>query len=670
MAERRIFRRRTFRHQVAVGNPLRVTGKDNALTASGFKVTRKDADIMRRLIQPWQARSFSYYDQLGEIKYASQFYSRMLSPLKLYAAEKDDDGDWVETKNQDAIDALDRIQDPGGGRTALLGAYGRLMFLTGECYLFVTRDPETGEENWEMLSTDELRIQGGTYIRYKAPSLIAEEFREAQEEEDQEGAWVAVDDDTAVAYRLWKRHPRWSMLADSTMQGVLDLCEELILLTKAVRARARSRLAGSGILFIDERISPAPLEPVPDEDPDEDPFISELTYAMTQPIVDEGASSQIVPLIVRVPNPGENGKVADLAYHLQITDPTQLYPETGLRTECIHRIAIGLDMPPEILLGLQDSNHWTAWQIDEQTWKGHGQPIAQQLCDDLTSSYFRPFLRDVMGFADAEDYAIAYDPSAIINHPDRTQDAKDLYAARIIGKAAVREAAGFDEEDAMTDDELAEAIGVAVRDASLAWFGDPAPRGGALETAPGVLVSADPAAGGAAVPGAPAPRTPPTEPRQPGGSEESNRAPANPPNSVDSQIGSLVARLLGATDLALLRAREAAGSRIRSHAKKDKELLALLDGVRAGDVAPTLGRPRVVALGVPSDRDLVLGAGELIEDALRLMGITDPSVADALREHVERQAAKTLYDARPSLGMPDSFGAYLTGLVQASLQGS
>jgi hypothetical protein len=53
-----------------------------------------------------------------------------------------------------------------------------------------------------------------------------------------------------------------------------------------------------------------------------------------------------------------------------LLDPTQLYPETGLRREAVERLAIGLDMPPEVLLGLGDSNHWSAWQVDEQTWKG------------------------------------------------------------------------------------------------------------------------------------------------------------------------------------------------------------------------------------------------------------------------------------------------------------
>ena len=167
---------------------LQIQG-DPSLTAAGFRITHQDADSLRRLIQPWQARSFSYYDQLGEIKYAAQFYARMLAPLRLYPAKRDENDEWLEIEQNpddgpapsgddlDAIDALDRIQDPGGGREALLSSYGRLMFLAGEALLFCSIDPETGEEQWEMLSTDELRVQSGVYIRYKAPSLLAEEYR-------------------------------------------------------------------------------------------------------------------------------------------------------------------------------------------------------------------------------------------------------------------------------------------------------------------------------------------------------------------------------------------------------------------------------------------------------------------------------------------------------------
>ncbi len=621
--------------------------KENALTASGFRITRRDSDNMRRLIQPWQQRSFTYYDQLGEIKYASQFYARMLAPLKLFAAEIDaETGEIVETDNADAKDALDRVQDPGGGRTGLLSTYGRLMFLTGECYLFVSLNPDTGLEQWEMLSTDELRPQSGTYIRYKAPSLTAEEYREPREEEDEEGAWVPVDDKEAVAYRLWQRHPRFSMLADSTMMGVLELCEELLLLTQSVRARARSRLAGSGILLIDDRISPPPAEAKPDEDPQQDPFIAALTRAMTLPIVNEGAASQVVPLTIRVPVP-ESGRVEDLMHHLQIIDPTQLYPETGLRYECIKRIAIGLDMPPEILLGMEEANHWTAWQIDEQTWKGHGAPKAIQLCDDLTSSYFRPYLRDVLKLPDWEKYTIAYDAADIINHPDRGKDALSAYADRAIGKEALRKYLGFEEDDAPTKDELAEMIGIATRDAGLAWFGTPSPRSGGVEVAPGEIENADSNGG------APGPQK---------GGEVEKTPPQQKPDLDTDVVAALVSRIAGASDLALLRTREAAGAKVRSLAKRDPKALADIKAVRNGDVIATLGRQRCRQLRIPTERNLIGDtASSLIQDSLRMWGISE-EISTVVQKHVEDHAARTLYDKKPS-ALPPTFMAYLMGLL-------
>lgn len=627
-----------------------------ALVAAGFKIRRRDGDTLRRLILPWQPRSFAYYDLLGEIKYAAQFYARLLGPLRLYVEELDAKGDWVESKDKDAIDALERIKDPGGtGRSGLLEAYGRLMFLNGECYLFVTIDPDTEQEQWEMLSTDELRPIGSTYIRYKAPSLQAEEFHEPDDDTftpsvDQYGAI----DKSAVAYRLWQRHPRFSMYADCTMQGVLDICEELVLLTQAIRSRARSRLAGSGILFVSDDFSMGPLEPSPGEDPDEDPFLSDLTDAMTKPIADEGAASAVVPLVVRGPTEAIDKGVR----HVQIIDPTQVYPETGLRIELIKRLAIGLDMPPEQLLGMTDANHWTGWMIDEQTWKNHGLPKAIQLCNDLNQAYFAPYLREEAGRKDWASFRIGFDPSTVINHPDRTKDAKDLYDKNIVGKRYVREACGIDEDAAPTIEESAERIGILVRDASLAWYGIPSVKAGGIEPEPGQIESGSGSA---------------SEPAASSGAEVEPGPPAAGPDdeaaeavvaSAERILFSQAARIAGAAELGLHRAREVAGNRLKGLAKRDPEALKLVEGARAGQVAAVLGRARVRGLRAPDERELVAGARDLVLDALRVWDV-HPSVADIVVELVETHAIRTLYMENPG-GIPDVWTARIAGALTAA----
>jgi hypothetical protein len=622
------------------------------LTAAGFRVKSKDSDQMRRLIQPWQSRAFSYYDQLGEIWYASQFYARMLSLLRLYPAQLNDDGEWEETEDADAVDALARIRDPGGGdgeREGLLSSYGRLQFIAGEGYLLCSVDPDTELEQWEMLSTDELRVQDKTIVRYRAPTMAAQNLEEADDDE-----WEPLDEDTAVVYRLWKRHPRYSMLADSPMKGVLDLCEELLLLTRAVRARARSRLAGSGILFISEDFSHAPLEATGDEDIDVDPILADLRDAMVAPITNEGAASAVVPIVVR----GPTAAIKDGVKHLQIIDPTQIYPETGLRYECIKRIALGLDLPPEVLLGMTDANHWTGWLVDDQTWKAHGQPLANQMVNDLTTSYFLPELRS-KGKEDWATFSIQYDASAVVNHPDRGKDAKDVYDRRAIGKEALRDATGFDENDAPTEDELQEMIGVAVHDGSLAMFGEPSVKAGGVETTPDTLLTP----GGEVTSGqqsAEVEKGTPDDGQQPQTNGNGTAAEVTPGSVVGSALEA--ARVAGAADLAVRRFREQAGNRLLSLAKRDSDLLAEIreSEVKTCDIAAFLGRDRVRQLG-GVESELVPSAHQMLDDTFRAWNLS-ADVRTVLLEQVERHAIRTLYDAKPT-PLPQRFQTYVAGVL-------
>jgi hypothetical protein len=315
--------------------------------------------------------------------------------------------------------------------------------------------------------------------------------------------------------------------------------------------------------------------------------------------------------------------------------------------ELIKRLSIGLDLPPEILLGLQDSNHWSAWQVDEQTWKAHLQPIAQYLVDDLTAAWFRPQLRDD-GHKDWRKYTIAYDAAEIINHPDRTKDAKDLHDRIVIGDESLREAAGFDDEDAPTPEEVYRRIGVLTRDSSMAAYGIPSVRGGTLEPEPGEVVSPT-GQGGAPV-------------SSNGASNEVQKGPAQTQPVPGDVIGSLeVARILGAADLALRRAREKAGARLVSLAKRDRDAAELILQVRTTQVPFALGPETCERLKAPEARELVSGAAELLEEALSQWGISDPSIAAFLGEQIERHAARTLFEEKPS-PLPPAFANYLLEL--------
>jgi hypothetical protein len=640
--------------------------RDN-LTAAGSLVRHGQATYLRRLIMPWQIRAFGYFDLVGEFKFAAQFYARALSQLELFAAERDENGDLVRTENEEVVAAFERIKDPGGiGRSGLQRAYGLLAFLVGEAILFVSIDPETNEEQWEMLSTDEIRLLDGNYTRFKAPVLPATLFRPAPDD-----AFVPVADKegenqgpagvgTAVAYRLHRPHPRFSALPDSTTEGVLDILEELVLLTQVIRARLRSRLWTAGFLFIDDRITTRPDEAVPDEDVLEDPLMEDLTEAITTAIADEGTAAAVAPILLRVRVP-DGMKLADLVYHMQIQDPLQIYPEVGLRSEAIRRLAIALDMPVEALLGFTDTNHWNAWIIDDQIWQAHIQPVADGFVEDLTSAYLGPYLREELNMADWKKYVIAYDATKVINHPDRTKIAMELHGKAVIGDEALRRETAFSEDDKPTKEESARIVGIATRDPSLAWLGVPSVRSGGVEVAPGEISTSQdehpggPATGAEAETGAPA-----------GGQAPGTDTTVG---SLGTKVGSLGTTIEGAAVYAQLRAREAAGARLRQLARRDDEAMALIDGVTNGLVAPKLGRTKVRRLlGGAGEAELVAATHDIILAALRELGVRDAAAAESIAETIERHAARTLYDERPD-PLPPTFGAKVEGLLAAAKNG-
>lgn len=615
-----------------------------AIRAAGTRVSNRETENLRRLIQPWQRRAYGYYDTVPEIKYGAQFYSRMLSPLRLFAARIDENGEVVEIEDPTspeeklAVAHVERIQDPGGGRSNLLGTYGRLAFLAGESYLTVQKNAD-GVEEWEMLSPEELRLSpGGDFYRLRAPQLAPEQVRNAPDD-----AFESLEDGEAVVYRLWRRHPVYSALADSTMQAVLEVCEELLLLSRGVRNRTRSRIASAGLLLVNGEVTSVSMSGgEAEENPDEDIFLRDLTEAAVTAIADESSASSVVPMIVRVDAGSDVGGLDNVMKHIQFVDPNQLVPEMGQRREAIERLAVGLDMPPEVLLGIGGVNHWSGWMVDEQSWKLHGQPIAQGLVDDLTAAYYRPTLA-AEGINEVGSFCIGYDAAAVISQPDKAKDAKDLHDRGAIGAAALRESANFGDDDAPSAEEHQEWLGIKLGDANVAINGEPA------------QAALPPALGGD-------PEEGDEEDDTVDGGDTAGEAKKAPPDPEEAEqvSASVVYRIIGASEVTLQRTLEMAGSRLRSFAKRDKAAEALIDGVPNPKVAFTLGPDRVRELDAPAARSLVAGAKPLLEQALAAWRL-DVSIAEPLADRIEQHAARVLFAEKPPT-LPAQFENYVRGL--------
>ena len=148
--------------------------------------------------------------------------------------------------------------------------------------------------------------------------------------------------------------------ADSPVAAVRDLATELILTRAQARATARNRTAQTMlVLYPKEGAGTNPKK-----------FENDMAKVITSPLADEKAEAVAVPNILGFP--------ADFIEKWRVMDLTGPIDERlHERIErLIRQLAIGLDIAPSILLGLEDSNQWSAYASLEDNWLGHVEPLA------------------------------------------------------------------------------------------------------------------------------------------------------------------------------------------------------------------------------------------------------------------------------------------------------
>jgi len=393
-----------------------------------------DTAYYRRISSPWQYRALSYYDQIGEVRFASQFYAKLLSRVRFYPALLEEDGSTTPITSGPPVDLLNRIQDPGGGRTQIQYDYGRLMFVTGEGALFGSY-LDTDRERWKFLWKDELRPVGdGTFIRLNADKTPS--------------------DEVGIAYRMWTPHPRQSDEPDSPLRPVWEICEELIILTQSVRGTAVSRMT-NGLMTLPQELSFGPAEPIGDEDMENNPFLADYAEHTQQQVENPGAPESKIPFLLEGPY-----EFLDRVSWIKTHDPATDYMEKDLRVEAIKRLGLSLDFNPEFLLGMTDANHWTALQVVHDQWRTHGIGIAKRFGNDINQVYMRPGLAEE-GYPDWRRVVIDMDDSQVVLSPDRTQDADLAYDRGQINDKAYLELKGL--EPSMGAEEIDKKIMLAVK---------------------------------------------------------------------------------------------------------------------------------------------------------------------------------------------------------------
>jgi hypothetical protein len=431
-----------------------------AMVAAGQRIDlRKPEPVIARR-SGWQDSAWVYRDTVPELQFVASFIRSSLGRLRVFPAERQPRGvppqplEGAQDASKDSADkptkpvsqvsaatraaaltASSRLNLDQQGST-LLGRLGENLEFAGEAYL-LGEDGEDGED-WSIKSVSEVTI-GNQMVRLVEPGA----GRGGRD----------LDPSSCELLRLWNPHPRYHLWPDSPIAALLETCEAMTLLSRRGRAHDRSRISSGKALFLPDELSlhragqaPATSD-AEGADEDGDPFLTELAAFMTEPIADEADPSAVVPLVIRGPAMMNDTPMKDVigTIDLHNEDPKDL---DARRDNLVAVLARGIDLPPEVLTGIGDTNHWNGAVISADTVKSHIEPRAERMCDALTVAYLWPALK-AMGVSreEREKLCFWFDPSELMQDPDRGQAAKDAHQSMAISDAALRRSLGFTEED-------------------------------------------------------------------------------------------------------------------------------------------------------------------------------------------------------------------------------
>lgn len=393
--------------------------------------TDRDARKDRNSGEAWQNQAWDFYDMIGEFHYAVNYIGNLMSRAKLIPMK-----DGAPTDDEAVVAAVAALFGGPSGQKEMLRQLGIHFTVAGEAYIVGIADPEEDEDDdWYVVAATEISKSAG-HIR-----LWGE---------------LDVDPDQAFCLRQWRPHPRKQRKSDSPTRALLPILAEIHQLTKHVAAQIDSRLAGAGLLLLPSEISFPSRTITVTEDGKEiekevegaDSFVQELVETMSIAIQNRESADALVPIVLQVPSDSLE-KIQHLTFWSQLDENA-----IELRAEAIRRLALGLDMPPEILTGMGNANHWSAWQVEEATIKSHSEPLLAAITSELTKRYLYPYLRGE-GVAEEEirSYSIGADTTEMRLRPNRSKEAIELYDRGELSAETMLRENGFLPSDAMGEDE-------------------------------------------------------------------------------------------------------------------------------------------------------------------------------------------------------------------------
>ena len=392
----------------------------------------------------WQVEGWRHYDRGGELHAVANVVANMASQCEIFIAKKVE-GEAGKRADDSKVSVLsDQIYGGAEERPELVRLAALNLFVAGEYFNYIESAVGETTDRWMVLSVTQIkRAAGDPKLEFMRPhkyggGKIAYWIPEGR---DKAKDAARAKENTGVLIRTWTPHGQMPDHADSSVRSaivVLNLIEQY---DKRSSAQNDSRLAGAGIMFLPDSLD----FPRGDDEEGATPgeaLEARLGDAAGRTLKDPSNARSLVPIMATV-----NGDhIKDIKWQ---TFETPLDAETSARLDqCIRRLALSLDVPPEMLLGLGGMNHWGAWQAETSTHKTFVAPLLARICNALTEGWLQPLLKE-MGL-DPDEYMVWFDMSPLTVHANRLADAVQLYNLGLINGDAVLEAANFPKSSSHT----------------------------------------------------------------------------------------------------------------------------------------------------------------------------------------------------------------------------
>lgn len=411
-----------YRHQVVQTPPpkgivasAKVYGGPGAqpINKTGRK-TRSDA---------FQSSLWDLYDTVPEFHYACSWVGNLISKAKLYVAK---DGKRIE--EQIALDAIASLFGGPEGQEEMLRLLGIHFTVAGDAFIIGT---EGGDG-------DEWRVVASVEVSGQSPRLKVEDEEQGPD---------------TLAIRIWRAHPRKSSEPDPPSRALISDLSQIVRLRQVIAAQGDSRLTSAGILWVPQEME-LPSIPVSGGEDDDDSvqtvdgaegLTKLLTRVASIAISDRSSAAANVPIVISAPG--------EYLEKIQKTDFWSGFDEHAkeLRDETRRTIATGLDIPPEVLSGTADINHWGAWAVEEAAIKIHAEPLLNVIVASLTKGWLQRWLA-AEGVEDADRYTLEADTSQLRMRPNRSKEAFELWDRGAINIHTLLVENGFDPENDQPDE--------------------------------------------------------------------------------------------------------------------------------------------------------------------------------------------------------------------------